>query len=1067
MQPGNIAYNMPCAWRLTGPLDGAAVRACLREIVRRHEVLRTTFDAQDGGPVQRIASQLDLELPEIDLTGMQPEQRDAEAGRLAREEAQSPFDLRHGPLLRVKLVRLGEQDHILIANMHHIVSDGWSVGILMSEISVLYGDFSSGQVSHLPELSIQYKDFAIWQRKWLEGKPLEDHLAYWRKQLAGLQPLEMPADRPRPELTSYQGATVTFRLSGALYQKLNEVSRREGATVFITLLAAFQVMLAKYVAQVDVPVGVAIANRTRKEIEGLIGFFVNTLVIRTDLKGNPDCKEIIKRVRRVALDAYAHQDLPFERLVEELQPKRDLSRTPFFQVMLVFQNVDLGKLQIPGLQVNDFPFAADGTVANHFGAKFDLTLLLREEGSALEGSLRYATDLFDLSTVSSMTSHFQTVLQQILARPNTNLAELSLLSEKERRQILTGWSLPERERRDETTICQLVSEHALAQPDQVALETERVHLTYREIDERARQLARQMLAQGIGIGSRIGIYVQEAAHLAVAVLAVLQSGAVFVPLEPGEPVPRRAFILEDAGVSLILTEKALHADWAEFQLPLLCVDDERQESEPEIIDRPDTHLAADDIACLLYRSSPSGRPQGILITECGLRSGAFNGESAIHGADRVALHLGFSRETGCIAAFAVLAAGARVVHIPVDPPQALHEVATLLRRHAVTIMFASTALVERLAHEFPFVLKTMRSIVCEGALGALERLRKRLKPDLLERTFGIYGCDEAGGSCMLLPLATLPSGARAAAGGQQGYLLDQNLEPVPPGVVGEVFFAGETLSPGYHCDPARTAAAFVPHPFAGSPGARLFRSGDLAHRRSDGSLAFHPRRDARVTIGDVRIEMEEIEQVLMQHRGVLEGAVASFNMPEKSESALAAFFVPNQQQRVSPAELKQFLQERLPRAMVPCKFIQVEMIGKTADGVVDRAALARIAQADAAGGNQAGAPPRQLLPQTTTQREIRDVWESVLGAKNISVVDNFFDIGGHSMLIHIIHMKLKNRFEKLKITDLFKYPTIASLAEYLGSDDCEIASGDDKEFTDVTEGRARLQEWYPIREVDF
>lgn len=612
LEPQSTVYNMPAALRLTGPLDVAALEESFNEIVRRHEVLRTTFSVKEGQPVQIIDPTLTLVVPVLDLRGLLEPERKAEVSRLSAEEAQLPFDLSRGPLLRSILLRLEAQEHILLLTMHHIVSDGWSMGILFRELSALYGAFSAGKPSPLPALPIQYADFAVWQRQWLQGEALKEQLSYWKKQLDGAPPmLELPTDRPRPAFQTFRGGRESLVLPKSLAEAIKKLGRQEGVTLFMALLGAFKTLLYRYTGQEDIVVGTPIAGRNWAEIEPLIGFFINSLVLRTDLSGNPSFRQLLSRVRRTALDAYAHQDLPFEKLVEELQPKRDLSRTPLFQVFFNMVGLEAPELSLHGLTVERLALLEPQS-------KFDFTLYVREKNQEIHLELVYNADLFHPDTASRMLGHFHILLDGIVANPDQRLSDLPILTEAERQQLLVGWNETKRDYPKDKCIHELFEAQVEHSPDAIAVTFEDKQITYRELNRRANQLAHYLQKLEVGPEVRVGIYMGRSLEMVVVLLGILKAGGAYVPLDPEHPKARLAYMLAQTEIDFLFTKKRLLENLPEFKGHAVCLDRDCGLFEREQKQNPDTMIEPDNLAYVIYTSGSTGKPKGVLSCHRGV-----------------------------------------------------------------------------------------------------------------------------------------------------------------------------------------------------------------------------------------------------------------------------------------------------------------------------------------------------------------------------------------------------------------------------------------------------------------
>ncbi|MBO0783239.1 MAG: AMP-binding protein, partial [Ktedonobacteraceae bacterium] len=607
LEPGSTLYNMPVGLRLGGKLDAASLERSLQEIVRRHEVLRTCFGAERGEPVQVIDTDRRIMLPVLDLGNPAEEKRAAVIQNLINEEAGQPFDLSRGPLLRCRLLRLGERDHVLIVNMHHIVSDEWSGGILVRELRTLYEAYSRGEESPLSELEVQYVDFAVWQREWFSGSALEEQISYWREQLAGLELLDLPTDHKRPVFAANRGAALPFSLPTGVTLQLIEFSRKEGVTPFMTMAAGFQLLLSRYSGQLDISIGTDVANRNREETEGLIGFFVNQLVLRTDLGGNPSMRELVRRVRDIVLDAYAHQELPFERLVEELQPERDLGRSPLFQVSLSWHNALREDLKLGDLSLQVF-------VPEIRQAKFDLTLSVGESREGLSGIVEYAIDLFEASTIARLIDHLRLLIERAVSHPDRPLSEIDYLTGEERRQIIEQWNDTSREYPQELCLHELVERQVECVPDAVAVIFEENFLSYRELDRRANQLGTYLQRRGISVEARVGICLERGVDLLVSLLGILKAGGAYVPLDPAYPAEPLGFMLEDSAVRLVVTQEKLRGILEAMQVELICIDSDRHEIARESEENRDRGIDGKNLAYVIYTSGSTGHPKGAMIT---------------------------------------------------------------------------------------------------------------------------------------------------------------------------------------------------------------------------------------------------------------------------------------------------------------------------------------------------------------------------------------------------------------------------------------------------------------------
>jgi amino acid adenylation domain-containing protein/non-ribosomal peptide synthase protein (TIGR01720 family) len=1024
--PNSHAYNIPVAYRLAGTLDVAALDSALKEIVRRHEVLRTTFSPADGNPVQRVGGSTAFALDVLDLSGL-PD-RDAQARRLSREDAHRPFDLVRGPVLRARLLKLGPEEHLLTLCFHHIAFDGWSTRVFSSELSALYDAFAAGRPSPLPDLPIQYADFADWQRRWLTGDTLETHLAYWRRQLEGVKALELPLDRPRPRIQTFRGAQKAFELPGDVAQKLAALRRRQGVTTFMQVLAAFQVLLHRYSGQDDIVVGSAIAGRNRAETEGLIGFFVNTLALRTDLSGDPTFRELLRRVKEACLDAYAHEDLPFERIVEELAPKRDLSRHPLFQVMLTLQ--EAAPANAPGEGLRMTPESPELNVA-----KFDLTLSMAETPGGLVGVFEYNTDLFEASTVARMAGHFRMLLESIARDPDRPLSTLALLTGPERRQMLEEWNDTRADYPDRECIHHQFEVQADRTPGGVAVSWRGESLTYRELDARANQLAHHLKGMGVGPDTLVALCVERSIEAVVGILGILKAGGAYVPLDPAYPKERLAFMLEDARAGVLVTQRRLHAGLPPHAGRVVCIDEDWPAIAREPASRPEGGASPAHLAYVIYTSGSTGKPKGVLIEHRGL-SNLITAVIRVFraGAQSRMLQLSsLSFDASVWEIFTALLSGARLC-IPGEAraPVGL-ELLRLLKQERVTIGMFTPAALKSLPHDG---LPDLQTIVAGGDV-CTQELVERWAPQ--RRFINAYGPTEITVCCAVAvctPALQAPPPIGRPLANTRIYLLDAHRNPVPVGVPGEIYVGGAGVARGYLNRPELTAERFVADPFhRGGAGARLYRTGDLARYRPDGNLEFLGRADRQVKVRGIRIEPGEIEAALGEHPLVEDAAVVA-DADTHGDARLVAYLVPRRPEGEEPFprkasdalrhDLRSFLATRLPESMVPSVFVEVASWPMTPSGKVDRKALPVPERLRSAG------PQAQETPRTEVERVVADAWAQLLGVERVGLYENFFDLGGHSLLIPQVQARLTQALKReIPAVAFFEHPTVASLARHV------------------------------------
>ncbi|HVR98951.1 MAG TPA: amino acid adenylation domain-containing protein [Thermoanaerobaculia bacterium] len=1045
LEPGSPLYNLPAALRLDGALDAEALSHALGEIVRRHESLRTTFPAVDGEPVQRVHSWEGFSLPRVDLTGLGEE----EARRLALEDAARPFDLERGPLFRPLLLRLAPETHVLLASMHHIVGDGWSTGVLVRELAALYAAFRSGLPSPLPELPLQYPDFALWQRSWLAGEVLEAELAWWREQLAGLPALlELPTDRPRPAVRGTRGAWLLGALPDELAAALRALARAHGTTLFMVLLAGFETLLSRYSGQRDLAVGMPIAGRNRVELEGLIGFLVNTLVLRADLSGAPSFAGLLRRTRDAALGAYAHQDLPFEKLVEELAPERSLAHTPLFQVLLALQNVPREALELPGLRIGSL-------LGDDDSAKFDLMVLLDESGTGIggiAGSVSYATDLFDAATIDRLWGHFRNLLAAASAGPETSVAELSLLDAAELRQLLVDWNDTATPYPRQRTIPDLFAEQVALRPEAPALEWGERTLTYAELDRRARGLAHRLRSLGVGPEVRVAVCLERSPEMIVAFLATLKAGGAYVPLDLSYPWERLSWMLEDSGAPVLIADAGLLPEGALMDVPLQVVllDDDWQDA-PEPPDLPGT--GPESLAYVMYTSGSTGRPKGVAVPQRAIvRLVRDTDYAQLTPDDRVAQVSNPVFDAATFEVWGALLNGGCLVGIERDIVLSPLELADALRRRRISATFLTAALFHQIAHDVPGAFATVRHLLAGGDAIEPRWARAVLESGPPERLVNGYGPTETTTFAVWHLIQAVPPGAATVPIGRplanaRLYVLDPGLAPQPAGVPGELYIGGDGVARGYHGRPDLTAERFVPDPW-GEAGDRLYRTGDLVRYRRDGVVEFLGRIDRQVKIRGFRIEPGEIEAALLEYPGVKEAVVMVRQDPgapqDSAEKRLAAYFVAD----LDGSLLRRHLETRLPAYMVPASFTRLEALPLTPNGKVDRAALPA-----PEGSRSTRSDTVFEEPETATERELAAIWAEILDADRVGAGDDFFQLGGHSLLAVRVVSRMRAAFHlDLSVRLLFDTPRLRDLAAAIDSE--QLAQAGE---TDLTELLAELE----------
>ncbi|GAA1973185.1 non-ribosomal peptide synthetase [Kitasatospora viridis] len=1031
LRPGAVDYLLPLALRIGGPLDPEALVRAVQAVLERHEVLRTRYPAVHGAPVQEIARQAELPFEHVDLTHLPPEQREAGAREIVDRGTRRPFDLATELPLRLTLVRLAEDEHLLFLLVHHIAMDGWSWDVLARELDAFYGALS-GSGGPAPEpLPVQYADFALWQREYLSGERLEGQLAYWRDRLAGLQPLVLPTDRPRPAVWDAAGDAVDFELDPELVKWVRALAREHGATPFMVLLAAYQALLARHSGQHDIAVGTPVAGRPLVEVEDLLGFFANTLVLRADLSGSPSFLDLLAQVRETALDAFAHQDLPFERLVDELAPERELSGNPLFRASFVLQNAASRPFTLPGLDVQPYP-------AGGAGAAFDLTLqLLEDEGGALTASLRYADALFDRTTAARLAEHYVRLLRGVLADPGAPLARAELLSAEERTQLVDGWNDTATEFPSGACVHELFEQQAARTPQAVAVASESGSLTYAELDACADRLAHRLRASGVGPEVLVALRLRRGPALVVAVLAVLKAGGGYLPTDPGHPAARVLELLTDSAAAVLLTEDGLGPapeGWP--GRTLLLGEDAADPTAQPLVPAPaaGAPAAPDNTAYVIYTSGSTGRPKGVVITHRNLVNYVTWAAAAYRtGGWGTPLYSSLAFDLPVTSLFPALLSGSTVTLTP-DGGTGLDELARALREDSFDLVKLTPAHLAVLGAALPpGALSGTARLVVGGEILTGRQLDPwaRHAPDTV--VINEYGPTEATVGCCVfecraadLDPGAVPIGRPIA--NTRLFVLDEELAPVPVGVVGELYIGGAGLARGYLGRPGLTADRFVPDPFSAVRGDRLYRTGDLVRYRADGVLECLGRVDDQVKIRGYRIEPGEIEAVLNEHPAVRGSAVAVQGEPD--DRRLVAYLVAAEGARPDPDELRDHLARRLPEHMVPTVFTALPAIPLGASGKVDRAALPH----HAAGRLESARA--HLAPRTELERGVAAVWAEFLDVPRIGVHDDFFALGGHSLLATRVAFRLREEFGvELALSEVFAARTVARLAELIAADD--------------------------------
>ncbi len=1024
LEPHSVAYNEPKGFRIEGPLDLNSLQHALDEIVARHEVLRTTFAPGNGEPVQCVHPGGTVDLSIVDLRTHGPE-REREAQQILREAIRRPFDLSADLMLRAVLLRLTDDEHILMLVTHHIASDGWSMGILTRELGTLYESFATGRASTLPELAIQYSDYAWWQRQPAQAEIVDTQLDYWRRQLTGAPVLELSVDRPRTGPRTYKSATLAIELPEDLCRQLMELSRRSQATLYMTLLAGLQLLLHRYSSQEDIAIGSPIAGRTEKEADGLIGFFVNTLVLRTDLSGNPSFRELLGRVRRVALGAFEHQAAPFERLVAELHPERNPGRHPFFDVMFAFQNTPAEGLQLAGHRVSSIALDSGSS-------KFDLVFTLIEDGDVVRGSLEYCVDLFDALTIRRLVGHFETLLRSAVATPDAPISDLRMLTDAESRELVVDWNRTATDYPRDATIHTLFETQARRSPNTVAVALGDEQLTYQELNWRANQLAHYLAGLNLPSATLIAISMDRSLELVVGLLAILKTGRAYLPLDPEYPTERLDYMLRDTQVGVVLTCERLTSRFRAHGVHAIALDAEREQIAAHSRENPASTTTAGDLAYVMYTSGSTGRPKGVEIPHRGVVRLVCASNYVQLGAGETMLHLApISFDASTFEIWGALLHGATCVVFAAPVPRAT-ELDGVLKRYRVSTLWLTASLFNLIIDEDPGALSSLRQLLVGGEALSVRHVQRAL--DSLPNTSIVngYGPTESTTFACTYPIRSLPPYAASIPIGKpisntEVYVLDSRLALVPVGVPGELYIGGDGLAHGYLNAPDLTADKFKEVALDDGSRRRLYRTGDRVRYLADGNIEFLGRFDDQVKIRGFRIEPGEIELALAEYPGVRENAVVAREKPG-ADRCLIAYLLAGTPAPTA-ADLKTFLKAKLPDYMVPSGFVFVDAWPLTPQGKVDRRALAAIDWKPAAAGDGL------IACRTPLEQQLAAIWIRALGVERLGATDNFFDVGGHSLLaVRVCNEIEKSTGKRLPLTAFFEAPTVAGLARLLSDE---------------------------------
>ena len=1019
MEPESSSYNVPAAVSLSGPLNVRALEMSLNAVVERHEVLRASFPSVEGRPQQVVSPDIHLPLPVTDLSALSPDQWTSHIRRAALEEGRRPFDLSTPPLVRAQLLRLVPEENVLLLTLHHIVFDGWSTDVFLRELSHFYEAYSQDRPPELPELPIQYADYAHWQREWLSEERLNNQIDYWTRHLGtDFSCINLPSDRTRASVQSHRGARRRFKLAGDLYRRLSLLGKENDATTFMTLLAAFQVLLFRYTSRVDIRVGTPVANRTRSEVEDLIGFFVNTLVMNTDFSGDPTFREILHRVRKVALDGYSHQDVPFERLVEELNPVRDMSYTPLFQVMF-----DLRKAPLRGLRLGDLQ--ASLLELDDASAKFDLNLTITEEESEVWAEFQYSTDLFERDTIERMGVHFERLLEEMSSNPDRSVSTLPMLAPEERLKIVQDWNNTGAPFNRDATIQQLFDARVEDCADHPALWFEGQELSYRDLQKRANRLAHHLVKLGVKEDTLVGLCLERSLDLVVGVLAILKAGGAYVPLDPAYPDQRLVHILDDSGASILITRSELLPTRAMEQVRAVLLDRDGEAIAQELDSAPDCATLAENLAYVIYTSGSTGKPKGVMISHRaalnlsgGLEAKVYAGNAGRPLRATLNAPLPFDASVQQL----VLLLRGDMLYIPKEETRRDPEAfLSYIRENKIDVLDCVPSLLRLLIGTgFLDESEWVPSIVLPGGEAIDGETWKAMRETERTRFYNMYGPTECAVDSTIC-LAT--DSAEPSIGGPiinaRCYVLDEQLQPLPVGVPGELHIAGEGLGRGYYGRPDLTAEKFIPEPFSGVSGARMYRTGDLVRFKANGALEFLGRIDNQVKVRGFRIELGEIEEALRQHETVKD-AVLIAREDTPGNKRLVGYVVPVKSREADVSVLRAFLKKQLPDYMVPSAFVVLEEFPLTPNGKVDRKALP---------------PPDEkaeretvMLPQSPVEELLAGIISETLGVGTVGRNENFFDLGGHSLLAAQVMSRIRQAFEvEIPLRAIFELPTVAEL----------------------------------------
>jgi aspartate racemase len=1021
VEPNSPLYNIYWAVKLEGKLNIKALGNSLNTIVKRHEVLRTIFKSIDGQPVQIIKENNKVEIPLIDLRKIPSQEQEKEVKTILNNESRTPFNLSSDLMLRATLIQLKEQEFVFLLVLHHIASDGWSMTMLFRELAILYSHFVSDRIpANLPELPIQYADYAIWQKtRWLKGKTMAKQLAYWNQILRNVPPiLHLPTDKPRPEVQTFQGASYFFNISPTLSQSLKAICRQERVSPYMLLLAAFQTLLYRYTGDKDIIVGTPIANRNRSEIQNLIGFFVNTLVLRKRFDKNLTFQELLKQVRAITLGAFQNQDLPLEKIIEQLQPERYQNISPLFQVMFVLQNTPKDKLQLPNLSLTRLRI-------ENPTAKFDLTLFMWEDQSGLTASFEYNTDLFVEATIARMANHFQNLLQAIATDIQQPVQKLKLLNEDERKQLLVEWNNNRSEYPRHSSLAELFEAQVQQNPHGIALVCEQEQLTYEQLNQKANQLAHYLQAQGIGREVPVGIYLERSLEVIISILGILKAGGAYVPLSPSYPLERLAFMINDTQVPIILSQERLKEKLSSVATKLVCLDSDAEIISQYPCDNPTTEVRADNLAYIMYTSGSTGQPKGVNVLQRGVIRLVKNCNYVDLSPEQVLLQLAsISFDASTLEIWGALLNGGKLVLCPQEKPT-LEEIGKIIEQEKISTMWLTSSLFNVMVDQRLEDLQGLKQLLIGGDVLSVTHVRRfKEKYPHISLINGYGPTENTTFSCCYEIKDTsnffnsVPIG-RAIAN-TQVYILDEEKQPVPIGVAGEIYVGGDGLARGYLNRKELNAEKFIDNPYGEG---KVYKTGDLGRYLPDGKIEFLGRIDKQLKIRGFRIEPGEIEATINQYPSVRETIVLA-QTDNLGNKQLVAYITYSQNREPLEEKVREFLQDRLPDYMIPDFLILLDGFPLTPNGKVDYSALPS--------PNQTAIESNFIPPRTKLELQVAKIWEQVLGIEPIGIRDNFFQLGGHSLLALTIFEKIEKICgATIPMATLFAAPTVEQLASVI------------------------------------